>query len=439
MRLSGFGWVHGTNSFLRLCLCLVLVGLIAAGAIGLATPASAEDRLPDIQLFKAEPLELANDDSALYSFVVRRASKVQIIEAGTSLKEVDNPTLATLKGTAQGLPAYAIQTGGSNTFNAILLASNDNGSVKEELTLSFLNESPTKPTSIIPPVSMTEARTPKWGEQFSSPLPPTSSDKSGSEPEFFECPSGCEYCLKPEDAAGSGFGQRCSEQPCYYSPDNQQRWYCYKPIPGWCCQGGQGGQVSQTTRDECAKMGGYWSTNQNEAIEACQPMGYCCRGGQLYSATQSQCTQAGGVYYSNQAEAIQRCQPTGYCCRSGQVYSSTQAQCAQAGGSYYSNQAQAIQACQQATMCWCCAYGKVYQTTQSQCSQSGGNCYSSYEQAQQYCRQETTCWCCAYGKVYQSTQSQCSQSGGTCYSSYDQAQRYCQQETPYTPQVPTHR
>ncbi|MCJ7654754.1 MAG: hypothetical protein MUO97_05545 [Dehalococcoidia bacterium] len=414
MRLSGFGWVHSMNSLLRLCLCLVLVGLITAGAIGCTAPSSAGGKLldvqvckaepleliggdsaqsstggklPDIQVFKAEPLELTDGDSALYTFVVRRALKIQVIEAGNSIKEINNPTLATLKGTVKGLSAYAIQTGDSNTFNTILLASNGSGEVKEELTLSFANEPPPMPTSLIPPVSETKARSPQWGPQFSLPLPSTPSAKLGSEPEFFKCPSGCEYCLKPDDAAGRGFGQKCSEQSCYYSPDNQQRWYCYKPVPGWCCRDGK---VNQTTRDECAQMGGYWSTNQNEAIQACQPMGYCCRDGNLYEATQSQCTQVGGVYYSNQAQAIERCQPPGYCCRDGQVYSSTQAQCAQIGGSYWStNQAEAMRACQQTATCWCCSGGKVFQTTQAQCAQTGGTCYATQSQATAGCRQTT--------------------------------------------------
>jgi hypothetical protein len=403
------------NSLLGLCLCLVLVGVITAGAIGCIAPSSAGGtlpavqvckaepleqnevdyaltaiggNLPDIKVFEAEPLVLNDGDSALYTFVVKRATKIQVIEAGNLIKEINSPTLATLKGTVKGLTAYAIQTGDSSTFNAVLVASNGSGEVQEELTLSFAT--PAQPAGQSGSTdNQTEPRSPKWLPQLS--LPPIStlstSATPGSEPVFFKCPSGCEYCLKPEDAAGRGFNQRCSEEPCYYSPDNQQKWYCYKPTPGWCCQGGK---VNPATRDECAQIQGFWSTNQNEAIQACQPIGWCCRDGNLYQATKDQCAQMGGTYWStNQNEAMRACQPIGWCCRDGNLYQATQAQCAQVGGSYWStNQAEAMRACQP-VLCWCCSGGKVYQTTQAQCAQTGGTCYATQSQATAGCRLTT--------------------------------------------------
>jgi len=415
MRLSGFGWVHSMNSSLRLCLCLVLVCLITTGATGCTAPSSTSGKLPavqvckaeplelndgdsaqsstggklpDIKVFKAEPLELNDGDSALYTFVVKRATKIQVIEAGNSIKEINNPSLATLKGTVTGLSAYAIQTGDSGTFITVLMASNEGGSVKEELTLSFAAN--LMPAGLPAGQSgatdnQTEPRSPKWLAQFSSPVPSMPSTTLRSAPEFFKCPSDCAYCLKPDEAASHGFTKKCSEERCYYSPDDQQNWYCYSEPEGWCCANGK---VNQTTQAQCAQVGGAWSTNQAEAMERCQPMGYCCRDGQVGQTTQAQCAQVGGAWYTNQAQAIERCrQPaTCWCCTGGKVYQTTQAQCAQTGGTCYATQSQATAGCRQAAMCWCCSGGKVSYTTQAACAQVGGACYSTQTEATRACQ-----------------------------------------------------
>ncbi|MGD0353108.1 MAG: hypothetical protein ABSB38_06395 [Dehalococcoidia bacterium] len=396
MRLSDFQWVRSRNSVFGLCLYLVLLGLIIVGAAESIMPNdvySAESAMagnkPVIQVFKAEPMELDSPASAaVYTFKVKLATNVQISEAGTNIKNISNPSGATLQGTANGLPASSIPTDGSGKFVCTIVASNEYGTNTAALELSIA-------ANLIPAGqsgstdNQTKPRTPNWLLQFSTPSTstPSTGSKTGSEPVFFTCPSSCEACLKPEDAASRGYTQRCSDQPCYYSPDNQQKWYCYSEPEGWCCANEK---VSQTTKRECTQMGGsYWSTNQNEALQACQPVGWCCRDGNLYQATKDQCAQMGGSYWStNQNEALQACQPVGWCCRDGNLYQSTQAQCTQMGGSYWStNQAQVVASCRQAATCWCCASGKVFQTTQAQCTQSGGACYSTQSQADAACRQ----------------------------------------------------
>jgi len=351
MRLPGFQSIGSKDGVFGLCLCLVLVCLISvAGAQSIAphdvysAESSTAGKPPLIQLFKADPMVLSDGNSALYTFIVKDASKIQVIEAGNIIKDIDNPTLATLNGTVTGLPGNAIQMGDGNTFVTVLTASNGGVTVNKELTLSFT--APAPPTGSTD--NQTQPRSPKWLPQLPSPSPLTSSTsaKPGSEPVFFKCPVDCQYCLNPEDAASRGFGQQCSNQPCYYSPDNQQKWYCYKPIPGWCCAGGQ---VGQSTKDQCAQVGGYWSTNQDEAIQACQPTGYCCLYGQIdFPTTQAQCAQMGGSYWStDQAQTMQVCQPMCWCCAGGKVYQTTQAQCAQMGGTCYATQAQALESCRQ--------------------------------------------------------------------------------------------
>lgn len=377
MRLSGFRWVRGMNSLVRLCLCFVLLGLIIAGAIAYTERYNRGVMLPDVQVCKAEPLQQNEADyapsaiggnepviqvfkaapmeldsptsAAVYTFKVKRAKNLQIIEAGNSIKDISNPTLATLQGTATGLPAAAIPTDDSSKFITVLMASNDDGSVQAELTLSLAEEllptgGPAGATD-----NQTEQRKPEWLDQYSTPrtpTPSTSTTATHNEPDFLECPSSCKYCVKPEEAASRGFTRKCSEQRCYFSPDDQQNWYCYSEPEGWCCANEK---VSQTTKSECTRIGGFWSINQNEAIQACQPTGYCCFNGQVYyPVTQAQCAQKGGSYWStSQSQTMERCQPP---------------------------------------PCWCCLKGQVYQTTQAQCTQSGGACYATQSQAQLNCR-----------------------------------------------------
>lgn len=415
MKLSGFKWVRSMNSVFGLCLCLVLIGLTTAGAVVYTNqsysgrtlsgvqeckaeplqqnevayaPAAIGGSGPVIQLFVATPMVLDSPtSSAVYTFKVKRATNVQISEAGANIKNISNPSGATLNGTATGLPASAITPDGSGKFVSTIVASNEYGTDTKSLELSLA-------ANLLPAGqrgstdNRTEQRTPKWLPQFSSPgtSTPSTGPKTGNAPEFFTCPSSCEACLKPSDAASRGFTQKCSEERCYYSPDNQQSWYCYKPPVGWCCANGK---VNQTIKDDCDKMGGYWSTSQADAQAFCQPKGYCCLNGQIYyPSTQAQCSQMGGSNWStNQAQTAERCQPMGYCCRDGQVYTATQAQCNQTGGSYWStNQGQTAELCRPQT-CWCCLKGQVTQTTKAQCAQMGGACYDSQRQASAACYQ----------------------------------------------------
>ena len=376
MSLSDFRWVRSMNSVLGLCLCLVLVGVTTAGAIVYTERSYKSGMLPDVQVckaeplqqnevdyalsaiggngpvievFKAEPMELDTADSAaMYTFKVKRATNVVINEAGTNIKNISNPSGATLQGTANGLPAAAIMTGDSGKFISTIVASNEYGTDTAALTLSLAKE--LLPTG--PPAGSTENQTKDnkshWLEQTLSQAPLTQSTPSTitpNKPEFFECPSSCKYRLEPGDAASLGFTQKCSEQRCFYDFLNKNNWYCYRETEGWCCKDFK---VSQATKSECTQMGGsYWSTNQNEVIQACQPIGWCCRDGNLYQATQAQCVQMGGSYWStNQAQTMERCQPpTCWCCLKGQVYQTTQAQCTQSGGACYTTQSQAAAGC----------------------------------------------------------------------------------------------
>jgi hypothetical protein len=334
---------------------------------------------------KATPLELKGNQAALYEFAVQNVTKMEMIEASNTIKVVTTASPSTLKGTALGMQANAIQTGDDKTFITVLRATNKFGIVEQQLTLTFAAEPQQEPP--LPTVSdnQTKSSISNWGPQSTAAAPssssaPSTTTQSPWPPTFAKCPSNC-ACLKPDEAASHGLTKKYSEQPCYRSPDNQQKWYCYSEQEGWCCKDTQ---VNQSTKAQCTQVGGYWSLNQTDAIQACQPMCWCCAGGKIGQVTQAQCAQLGGTCYATQANAIQACQPECWCCAGGKIGQVTQAQCAQLGGACYTTQTSAIQACQ--PMCWCCAGGKISYITQAQCAQLKGACYDSQASATERCR-----------------------------------------------------
>jgi hypothetical protein len=471
MRLSGFRWVRSMNSPLGLCLCLVLIGLTTAGAIAYTNqsysgetlpgvrvcqaeplqqneidyaPAAIDGNKPVIQVWKATPMVLDSPTSAaVYTFKVKRATNVQIGEAGANIKNISNPTGATVQGTANGNPASAIPWDENGQATCTITASNENGSVQKELKLSLAKELLPPP----PPAGQSDNQAgnnkSKWLDSPLRSTPPVSTQPpiTINEPNFFKCPSGCENCLTPGDAASLGFTQKCSDVPCYYDPAKTQ-WFCYKPTPGWCCANNM---VTPSTKAECDKMYGYWSTSQNDAKQACEKGCCCLSNGQIsYPSTQTQCAQVNGTYYTNLGQCKELCKPKGCCCVNGQTYyPSTQSQCAQMNGQYYTDLSTCKARCEQPTGC-CCVNGQMqYPTTQIQCTQMYGQYYTDLGMCKELCHPQL-CWCCtpsrlargAAGSVSQMTQAQCQGQGGACYATQAQATAACsgsKGDTPYQP------
>jgi len=447
MKLSGVKWVRSMNSVFGLCLCLVLICLTTAGAIAYTNQSYTGVRIaqaeplqqnetdyalqavaggPVIQVWKADPLELATADAfAVYTFKVKRATDVSITEAGANIKNISNPTGATLNGTADGLPASAIAADASGQFICTIVATNENGTATKSLTLSFSKE--LLATGQLPGKSeetggQTGQRTPQWGPLMRASITSPLSNIINKEPKFFKCPSDCDHCLKPDEAASKGYTQRCSEELCYYSPPENQKWFCYKPTPGWCCANSK---VNPSTKDECDKIQGYWSTSQADATQACQPGCCCLSNGQIsYPSTKAQCARMYGTYYTDINMCRERCEPQGCCCVNGQMsYPVTQTQCNQMYGKYYTSLSQCKEDCKVATGC-CCVNGQMqYPSTQSQCSQMAGTYYTDLGQCKELC--QSKCWCCFNGQLYETSQSWCSANGGTCYASQREGYIYC--------------
>jgi len=234
MKTLGLAKVHRLKSIFRLCLCLAVVGIIILGSAERTTAASsATGSLPEIKVFSAEPLTLKDGDSALYTFVVSGATNIQLIEAGAIIKEINSPPDTTLKGTVKGRTTYQIRTGNMDTFNTVLRGSNPSGQREQRLSIVFATKFKPKPapppaTKTVSDNASTKARLPKWLPPTTSSVPSTLSTtytRSAHIPSFAQCPSGCN-CLTPDEAAGHGFTQKCSEEPCFYAENEAQR-YCY--------------------------------------------------------------------------------------------------------------------------------------------------------------------------------------------------------------------
>lgn len=360
MRLSGFSWVRSMNSPLSVCLCLVLVGVIIVGVAG--CDQQQEVNLPYISDFKYQTTQyddpaLKYGEAASYMIKVNNAEEILLYEAGVLIAKWNGPPSGTHthKITFTGMPSNAIPTEDGN-FEARLVVSNKKGKLEKKLMLSVDTAIASKPA----PPANGQPGAPKnksyWLDQRFLPVPPrelpaSTMPQTEYPPQFADCPAGCDYCLKPDEAASRGFTQKCSDELCYYSPGQKEKWYCYKAPEGWCCLGGHGGQVSQATKTECEKDGGAWYADQSLAMQACQETCWCCRqDGAVGNVNVNECLRV-GTCYDTQYQAQQACQPeTCWCCipgpaAGGNVSQTTQNQCAGMGGTCYSTQGAAVSAC----------------------------------------------------------------------------------------------
>ena len=437
MRSLNWARIFRFKGIFGLCMCLVLVGIIILSAAERTAAAPATGSLPVIKVFTGDPLTLPDGGHVVYTFEVYDATKIQVVEAGYIINEYNGPPSTTSKGTSIGGTTYQIRTDGMDKFDTVLRANNLNGQRVQKITISFATKSKPKPTSLIPPVSDNRTGNKnKWGPQTSASrtsTPSAASTVSNWPPQFAKCPKGCNYCIKPEEAAAKGLTQKCLEQPCYYSPDKQQNWFCYgEPVStGWCCKDGK-----VTQADRCKETGGVWYATEAEAITSRTVVGYCCKegqtgqAGQVTEATECQCTQEGADHWSlDKNRAIQDCQGTGWFCSGSKVYQGSQAQATQAGVTWYATEAEATKACVQ--VCWCCTKGaaalasQVTQMNPADCAKAGGTCYTTQDSAAKACEQ-TGGYCCSNGNLTPATPTQCAAVKGVYYTDPAKGKELCQ-------------
>ena len=191
---------------------LVVLCLIIAGVIGCGEKSSEEGKLPEIVSFQANP-PINEGDPVRYTFEVKNATKIRLIEADDPIKEIDGPSSGIYKGIVTGQAPSAVLTSDNNMFNAVLEASNQQGTVKKAATLSasaVLKENPYQPH-----------------------YPSGWADRP--------CPTGC-GCVTLVDAQAQGLiscGSGCSGPPQCQGPLNPTTKYCYR-IPVQPCDTANG-------------------------------------------------------------------------------------------------------------------------------------------------------------------------------------------------------
>ena len=433
----GFAKIHRLSGIFRLCMCLVLVGIIILGAAEGIAAADTAAGLPVIKMFTGDTLTVLDGGHVVYKFEVYNGTKIQIWEAGALLNEYSGPPDNTSKGETPGMTTYQIRKGNMDSYDTILRASNSNGQREQKLKISFATKSKPKTTALIPPVSDNgTGNKNRWGPQTSAlSTAATAPVTPRQKPEFFQCPKGCESCLKPDVAAANGLTQKCSEERCYYSPDSQQNWYCYgEPLLlGWFCVDGK---VYQGSEADAKQAGATLYATEAEAIKACEQACWCCTNGRYGQTTPDACAKMYGTCFATQAKASEGCLPLGWFCSGNKVYPGTSSQAAQAGATWYATEVEANKACQQ-PMCWCCKDGTYSYITESACAQTGGKCYANEAQAKELCSLPLG-YCCnknvsatarvtsAYAGVTQTTEPQCMQSGGQWFSNSAAAEIACQ-------------
>jgi hypothetical protein len=433
MGKQGFARIHRFSGIFRLCMCLVLVGIIISGAAAPAAAASAGGSLPVIKMFIGDPPIVPDGGHVKYKFEVYDGTKIQIWENGVILNEYSGPPGTMSRGETSGMTTYQIRSGPRDTFEAMLIASNAGGIQKKTLTLTFATKSKPKPPSLIPPVSADRTGNKnRWGPPTSAPvsltssagpamLPEASVVPAPNDPDFFKCPSDCDHCLTPDEAAGQGLTKKCSEKPCYFSPNKDKNWYCYSAAKGWCCKDGK---VTPASEAECKEKGGfYWSTDQGQVIKACQPeVGWFCSGNKVYQGTSSQAAQAGVTLYATEVEATKACEQMCWCCAGGRYGQTTKDACDKMYGTCFATQAQASEGC--LPLGWFCSGNKVYPGTSTQAAQAGVPWYATEAEATKACEQQ--CWCCTSGRYGQTTADACAKTYGTCYPTQAKAKELCQ-------------
>ena len=115
---------------------------------------------------------------------------------------------------------------------------------------------------------------------------------------------------------------------------------------GWCCSQGQ---VFESSSEDCWRRRGYFSYDENDVRERCQPrLGWCCSQGQVLESSPEDCKRRRGFFSYNENDVRERCRETsvdGYCCRAGEVFQSERAQCLRRGGQFYFSYGEAHERC----------------------------------------------------------------------------------------------
>jgi hypothetical protein len=232
------GWKQARRTS-SIIVSLVVLCLIAAGAIGCDEELSKDGGLPEIVSFQANP-PINEGDPISYTFEVKNATKIRLIEAGETIKEIDGLSSGIYKGAATGQAPSTVLTSDDGTLDAVLEASNEQGTVKKTATLS--GSAVLKPNATQPPINngwadrpcptgcgcMTPQALPPCGSgcqcaiECQGPLNPTTKYCYRIPVQPCDTANGC-TCMEPSHVPPNYI--RCSDNLCAANPDK----YCYRP------------------------------------------------------------------------------------------------------------------------------------------------------------------------------------------------------------------
>jgi hypothetical protein len=210
---SGDGKGNRRQAFLAssIILGLIAICLVTAWAVGCSTP-PANQKLPEIFTFTGEPSSTDESSFVEYTYSVRGASHIKLVEANDIIAEIDIPPsassdgkgsdVAPYTGTASGKLANVTrkETGELTMADATLIATNEQGQVEQGLTQSG--------PSLLRPVG--------W---------------------VHDCTPPCR-CITPGMTSSQGMTTQCSTDPCAravaapFGLFKQDR-YCYRYPCEW--------------------------------------------------------------------------------------------------------------------------------------------------------------------------------------------------------------
>jgi hypothetical protein len=237
----------------------ILLCFFLAWVIGCTNKASIGDKLPEIISFQGDPAGLNQDGSLSYTFEVNNATKIEVVEAGATIKDINGPASGIYKGTAKGHPSSVGPNGERSQFDAVLIASNANGSVKEPLTISFQS-------AVDSEAAFALGRITCCGPQYIvGQQPPGYTICGGPWPHpwypglfyacyNYHCPGSC-LCRTPIAAALQGLNKKCSETSCGVTTDNITE-YCYTSDPcdpGCICTTPENANMEGLTGVKCSE------------------------------------------------------------------------------------------------------------------------------------------------------------------------------------------
>jgi hypothetical protein len=239
---------------------------------------------------------------------------------------------------------------------------------------------------------------------------------------------------------------------------------------GWCCVNGKLQQLNQPL---CARHGGRYFDNAEEARRACGQttpaaptapspippsvtIGFCCLDGELLSLPLSECQNRHGRHYNDREEAENDCrregpperplERRGVCCLDGELVPMPEPECRERDGRFFERPEDAERLCRREgpperpleIRGVCCLDDEMHPMPEMECHDHGGRFFERPEDAKRLCRRERPPErplgirgvCCLDGEPVPMPEMECHDRGGRFFERPEDAERLCRREGP---------